>query len=139
MKALGQRTRADITLIVLYLLASFLLQLWALVWGPLPWMNYGHGWGSNLAYGVGAPITAYLMWRRSRRARLAAYTFLSFDAMRSIRLDHWLPFVLSLLIILYLQTPAMRRIYPSMWSRRHTFRRWVRGRETRRTTKQKEA
>lgn len=117
MKGLAHRGRADVALMVLYLGMALPLQAWASLMGPLPWMNYGHGWASTLAYGVGAPVVAYLLWRRSPRARLAAYVFLSIDGLRSARLAHWLPLALDLAIILYLQTPAMRRLYPSMWSR----------------------
>lgn len=117
MKGPAHRGRVDVTLMVLYLGMALPLQVWASLAGPLPWMNYGHGWASTLAYGVGAPVVAYLLWRRSPRARLAAYVFLFFDALRSTRLAHWLPLALDLAIILYLQTSAMRRLYPSMWSR----------------------
>lgn len=119
MRALGREVRGDIAFIVLYLFASLPLQLWALLMGPLPWVNYGHGWSTTLTYGGGAPVAAYLVWRRSPRARLASYVFLALDVMRSVGLHHWFPLGLDLGIILYLQTPLMRRLYPSMWSRRH--------------------
>ncbi|MFQ5873031.1 MAG: hypothetical protein ACE5JL_04430, partial [Dehalococcoidia bacterium] len=95
---------------------------------PLPLLNYGPPlWSSFLAYAVGAPYVGYLLWRRNPRARLAVYVFLTFDILRSVRLAHWLPIAIDLAIILYLQTPAMRRLYPSMWSRRKAmWRPWVR-------------
>lgn len=117
MKWLASRGRPDVALMVLYLGMALPFQVWASLMGPLPWMNYGHGWTRTLAYGFGAPIAAYLLWRRRPRGRLAAYAVLSFDGLRSARLAHWLPLALDLSIILYLQTPAMRRLYPSMWSR----------------------
>ena len=119
MTALGRAWRLDTALVTLYLVAALPFQLWSYLVEPLPFMNYGPPlWPSFLAYAVGAPYIGYLLWRRSPRARLAAYVFLTFDVLRSIRLAHWLPIALDLAIILYLQTPAMRRLYPSMWSRR---------------------
>lgn len=110
--------RPDVALVVLYLAAALPLQLWAYLVSPLPGMNYGSAlWPNLLAYAVVAPYVAYLLWRESPRARFAAYTFLTFDVLRSARLAHWLPLVLDVVIILYLQTPTMRRRYPSMWSR----------------------
>ncbi|MBI2171185.1 MAG: hypothetical protein HYU30_04080 [Chloroflexi bacterium] len=117
MKEVRHKARVDVALIAIYLGASLPLQVWSLLNGPVPWLNYGHGWASTPAYGIAAPLVAFLLWRHSPRARLAAYVFLTFDAMRSLRLAHWLPLALDLAIILYLQTPAMRHLYPSMWSR----------------------
>lgn len=117
MKVLAHATRPDVALMMLYLCMALPLQVWAWLAGPLPWMNYGHGWPRLLAYGVGGPVVAYLLWEGSPRARLAAYVFLSFDLLRSLRAAHWVPLALDLAFILYLQTPAMRRLYPSMWSR----------------------
>lgn len=122
MKALGREARGDVALIVLYLAAALPLQVWALLAGPVPWMNYGHGSVSTFVYGIGAPLVAYLLSRRRPRARMAAYIWLSFDAIRSARLAHGLPLALDLAIILYLQAPPMRRLYPSLWSRRRSWR-----------------
>lgn len=81
-------------------------------------MNYGPPlWPNFPAYLIAGPLVAYLLWRRRPRARLAAYVYLAFDMLRSARLGHWLPLMLDAAIILYLQTPAMRRLYPSLWSR----------------------
>lgn len=117
------KARVDVVLIVLYLAIALPVQVWSVLEGPLPWLNYGHGWASALTYGIGAPSAACLLWRRSPRARLAAYVFLSFDAARSVRLAHGLPLALDLAIVLYLQMPPMRRLYPSMWSRSRAWRR----------------
>ena len=81
------------------------------------------------AYAVASPLAGSLLWRRKPRARLASYVFMTFDIVRTARLARWLPIVIAIAIILYLQTPAMRRLYPSMWSRRHVMwrlgtRRW---------------
>ncbi len=119
MTILGSRWRSDLALIALYLVAGLPLQLWSYWVSPIPLMNYGPPPLPNFpAYAVGAPLAAYLLWNRKPRARLATYVFLTFDALRSLRLAHWLPLVLDIAIILYLQTPAMRHLYPSMWSRR---------------------
>ncbi len=122
MKALGHEVRGDVSLIVLYLLVALPAQVWAALEGPIPWLNFGHGWASAVSFGLGAPIVAALLWRRHPRARMAAYVFFSFDAVRSTRLAHELPLAIDLALILYLQTPGMRRLYPSMWSRRGRWR-----------------
>ncbi len=124
----GRPWRTDVALVALYLVAALPLQLWSYLVVPLPFMNYGPlPWPTFLAYTIGAPYVGYLFWRGSPRARLAAYVFLSFDILRSARLAHWLPMMLDIAIILLLQTPAMRRLYPSMWSRRNAmWRRWAR-------------
>ncbi len=109
--------------VVLYLALALPVEVWAALEGPLPWTNYGHGWASALSYGVGAPIVAYLLWRRRPRARMAAYVFLAFDIVRSVRLGHRLPLALDLAVLLYLQTPPLRALYPSMWSRARAWRR----------------
>ncbi len=117
------RPRPDVGLIVLYLALALPLELLATLERPLPGLNYGHGWAGGVAYGIGAPAAAYLLWRRSGRARLAAYVFFTFDAVRSIRLGHPLPLALDVAIVLYLQTLPMRRLYPSMARRARAWRR----------------
>ncbi|MBI2164959.1 MAG: hypothetical protein HYU29_00960 [Chloroflexi bacterium] len=129
MRAFSQTLRPDVALMALYLLAGLPLQWWAYFLGAIPFMNYGPPpWPNFPAYVLAGPLAAYLFWRRSPRARLATYTFLTFDILRSARLAHWLPLVVDIAIILYLQTPTMRRLYPSMWSRRKAlWRPWARG------------
>lgn len=109
--------------LVLLLAVAPPLELWAAVAGPLPALNFGHGWASALAYGLVAPLAAILLWRRNPRARMAAYVFFTFDAVRSVRLGHPLPLALDVAAVLYLQAPAMRALYPSMWSRAQAWRR----------------
>ncbi|MBI3953957.1 MAG: hypothetical protein HY330_05540 [Chloroflexi bacterium] len=111
-----------------YLLAGLPLQWWSYLSAPLPLMNYGPPiWPNFPAYVLAGPLAAYLLWTRQPRARLAAYVFLTFDVLRSIRLAHWLPITLDIAIILYLQTPGMRSLYPSLWSRRNAvWRPWAR-------------
>lgn len=108
----------DVFFIVFYLVAALPLQGWAYLAAPLPFMNFGPPlWPNVPAYMVAAPLVGYLLLGGSPRARLAAYVFLTFDILRSWRLAHWLPLAFDVAILLYLQTPRMRRIYPSMWSR----------------------
>jgi hypothetical protein len=119
MRVFPQALRPDIALIVLYLLAGLPLQWWAYFVAAIPFMNYGPpAWTNFPAYLLAGPLAAYLLWRGSPRARLATYVFLTFDVLRSARLAHWLPMAIDMVIVLYLQTPAMRRMYPSMWSQR---------------------
>lgn len=109
--------------LVLLLSVAPALEVWAVVAGPLPGLNYGHGSAGVLAYCVAAPWAAYALSRRSPRARMAGYVFTTFDAVRSIHLGHPLPLAVDVAIVLYLQTPAMRALYPSMWSRTRAWRR----------------
>ena len=109
--------------VVLYVALALPVQVWAALEGPLPRLNYGHGWASAVAYGIGAPCVAYLLWCRRPRARMAAYIFLAFDAARSVRLGDRLPVAIDLALLLYLQSPPLRRLYPSMWSRTRPARR----------------
>src|ERR1700693_2273382 len=113
--------RVDGALIVGYLVIGLPLQVWAMLTGPFPQLNYGHGWVSIIAYGIASPGAAYLLSRRRPRARSAVYILLTFDVVRSVRLGHWLPLAIALAILLYLQTAAMRKLYPSMF---HRMRQW---------------
>jgi hypothetical protein len=45
---------------------------------------------------------------------------LSVDALRSARLTHQLPMALDPAVIVYLQTPGMRHLYPSMGNHART-------------------
>jgi hypothetical protein len=102
----------------LYFAVGPALQLWSVVRGPVPLMNYGSPlWIGVPVYVLVAPVVAWLLWSRKTRARSSVYMFGTFDLLRSARAAHWLPAVLDVLIVIYLQTPAMRRIYPSVWSR----------------------
>ncbi len=119
MTAPAQARRLDVAVIAFYLVAGLPLQVWSYWVSPVPLMNYGPPlWPNFPAYVIAGPLAAYLVWRGKPRARLATYVFLTFDVLRSARLAHWLPMAIDIVIILYLQTPAMRRLYPSMWSRR---------------------
>jgi hypothetical protein len=119
------RPRADVALIVGYLAIGLPLQVWAMLAGPFPGLNYGHGWVSIIAYGLASPGAAYLLSRRRPRARSATYILLTFDIVRSVGLAHWLPLSVDLVILGYLQTAAMRTLYPSMFHRMRQWRRVI--------------
>lgn len=117
-----RRPRVDVALLTAFFAAHAPLQAWAYLVRPLPGLNEDPSlWPGLLAYGVTAPGIGYLLWTRKPRARLAAYVFLAFDALRAFRDAHWIPLVLDLAVLAYLQTPAMRQYYPSMWSRGRGF------------------
>jgi hypothetical protein len=79
----------------------------------LPWLTYQPlYWGMLLIYGCGTAYTGYLCWRQSPRARFAAYIFLSVDVMRVIRGSHWLTVLIDLAVIIVMQTPTFRAVYP---------------------------
>lgn len=110
--------RAQITVLGLFFALRTVFQAWALVLGPVPGLHDSSPlWPNLIAYGFAAPWTAYLIWKRNPRARMAAYVFLTFDILRAARWDTWVPVVVDLAALAYLQTPTMRRVYPSMWSR----------------------
>jgi hypothetical protein len=117
--------RPDVALIVGYLAIGLPMQVWAMLEGSFPGLNYGHGWVSIIAYGFASPGAAYLLARRRPRARSAVYILFTFDIVRSMRLGHWLPPAVDLAILLYLQTAPMRRLYPSMFHRMRQWRRAV--------------
>lgn len=121
MIACHRNLRPDVLAVALYFLAALPLHAVAVTATASLFPAAGFSaWLTLAAYLVGAPLVGYFFLRGSRRARFAAYVFLALDVLRSARLMAWLPVALDVAIILYLQTPAMRRLYPSMWSRRST-------------------
>lgn len=79
----------------------------------LPFLNYQPPyWRTLLIYGCGAAYIAYLCWRQSPRARFAAYIFLSVDVMRAIRGSLWWTVLIDLAVIIVMQTPTFRAVYP---------------------------
>jgi hypothetical protein len=65
-------------------------------------------WPSALA----APIVAWLLWRRHRRARFAAYVF--FSMVRAIVTASWPLTAFALGALGALQLPAARRAWPRL-------------------------
>ena len=71
-----------------------------------------------IIYALVAPIVGLLLLVRHRRARFAAYIFLTMDLVRTAVRGVWPFLVADLLLLLFLQTPLMRRIYPRIDSAR---------------------
>ncbi len=118
------RRRLDVAFIALYFGLGLPLQAWSAAQAPLPLMNYGPPlWLNAAVYMLAGPFVASLLWRGRPRARASVYMFCTFDVLRSVRYGHWLPAAIDIAIVVYLQTPSMRRAYPSVWSRSGTLRR----------------
>jgi hypothetical protein len=67
-------------------------------------------WPSALA----APVLAWLLWRRHRRARFAAYVFFSVMTVRAVLTASWPLAVFALGAIAALQLPAAHRAWPRL-------------------------
>ena len=63
---------------------------------------------------VTAPVVAWLLWSRHRRARFAAYLFFSVMAGRALLTASWPLGAFALGAILVLQLPAARRTWPRL-------------------------
>ena len=83
------------------------------------WLNFGstRAWDA-FVYFLIAPLVGTLMLRRHERARFSVYVFLSCEILRAWRIHSPALGVLAFGAILYLQTPAVRRIHPSVDPRR---------------------
>jgi hypothetical protein len=81
-----------------------------------------------IIYVLVAPIVGLLLLLRHRRARFASYIFLTMDVVRTAVRGVWPFLVADLLILLFLQTPLMRRVYPRIDSARVAAR-WRRPRQ----------
>ncbi len=118
------RRRLDVAPIALYFGLGLTLQAWSVIQTPLPLMNYGPPlWLNAAVYMLAGPFAGFLLWRGQPRARSSVYMFCTFDVLRSVRYGHWLPAAIDIAIVAYLQTPSMRRAYPSVWSRAGMLRR----------------
>jgi hypothetical protein len=69
-----------------------------------------HWWPSA----VMAPVVAWLLWRRHRRARFAAYIFFSVMTARALLTGSWLLAAFALGMIGALQLPAAQRAWPRL-------------------------
>jgi hypothetical protein len=69
-----------------------------------------HWWIS----GLGALVTAVLLWRRHPRARFASYVLLSVIVLRGAVIGAWVLAVLAVAGLLVLQTPAARQAWPRL-------------------------
>jgi len=70
-----------------------------------------HGWWASVVF---SPVLAWLLWRRHRRARFAAYIFFSVMAARAWLAGSWPLAVFALGAIAALQLPAARRAWPRL-------------------------
>jgi hypothetical protein len=67
---------------------------------------------------VGAMIVAWLLWRQHRRARFAAYIFLSMLTVRAVVTRTWPLALFALVLIAALQLPGAHRLWPRLrWGR----------------------
>jgi hypothetical protein len=71
-------------------------------------------WRTLLIYGGGGSYVSYLCWRRLPRARFAAYICLTVDVIRALRGHYWWVFVLDVAVVLLMQLPAFRAVYPAL-------------------------
>ncbi len=101
-------------LICLYFFLGAFLQLYAYLKGT-EILNYGTPSIRNFIIYCGfSPMVGYFLWIKNRRARFAAYIFLTMEIVRSIRGGDPLPLSIAALAILTLQTARMRKVYPSL-------------------------
>jgi hypothetical protein len=61
-----------------------------------------------------APVVAYLVWSAHRRARFAAYVFVSVLTVRRLVEHDWLTALVALVLVLLLQTTGARRHCPPL-------------------------
>jgi hypothetical protein len=73
-----------------------------------------HRWPS----GVMAPIVAWLLWRRHRRARFSAYILFSAMGARAAITGEWQVLAFAVVAVLVMQTPAAARAWPRLRSDR---------------------
>ena len=102
------RGTPDAALVIVYFATR---PLWLLAFGAA-------NWRAVLAFAVVGPVIAAFLALRVRRARFAAYVFLTFEIMRSALLADWLRLVLAAAVLAYLQLPRMRRVWPTIDPRR---------------------
>lgn len=69
------------------------------------------GWWPS---GLIAPVVAWLLWRRDRRARFTAYVFFSVMLARALFIASWPLTAFALGAIGALQLPAARRAWPRL-------------------------
>ncbi len=71
-------------------------------------------WRMLLIYGGGAAYVGYLCWRRLPRARFAVYVFLTVDVIRAIRGQHGWVILIDLALLMAMQLPVFRAVYPAI-------------------------
>ena len=95
------------------LLAAPLLQAWCLLEGR-PLLNFGSGALAHVSYFLFAPMSAVLLLRRHARARSSLYIFTTFEIARSLRSDHLEWVALAVALLVYVQLPSVRAVYPKL-------------------------
>lgn len=94
----------EAALIILYFASR---PLWLVAFGA-------PSWRAVLALAVVGPLIAVFLALRVRRARFAAYVFLTFEIVRSAVGVDWLRLALAAAVLVYLQLPRMRRVWPTI-------------------------
>ena len=87
-------------------------------------LGFRHWWIS----GAVAPLVAWLLWRRHRRARFSSYVLLSVMAWRGLLTGSWGTLAYAMTAIGALQTPAALALWPRVNPRRWRRRRGVESR-----------
>ncbi len=89
------------------------LALYFLVSGPVRLVT-GGAFSPRLIviYAVVAPLVGLLLFARHPRARFATYIFLSMDLIRTFQTHSRIFLAVDLAILLFLQTPLMRGVFP---------------------------
>ena len=98
------------------LLAAPLLQAWCLLEGQ-SLLNFGSGASAHLAYFLFAPISAVLLFRRNARARSSLYILTTFEIVRCLRSDHVVLIAPLVALLIYVQLPSVRAVYPKIDAR----------------------
>jgi len=90
-------------------LVAALLPLACLVYAAVALGQRG-AWLSAAA----ATLTAWFLWRRHRRARFAAYVFLSAVAVRSAVAARWPALAFAVAAVLVMQAPPAQAAWPRL-------------------------
>lgn len=102
----------------LVIVAYFALRpVWLLLWAEPSTRNI-------IIYGVVAPLIGALLATTHRRARFASYVFLTMELLRSYRAESLTMGAVAIGVLLVLQLPRMRALWPSVDSRR-VIARWT--------------
>ena len=109
------------------LLGAPLLQAWCLLQGRAL-LNFGPGISAHLSYFLFAPLSAVFLLRRHPRARSSLYIFTTFEIVRSLHSGHLAVAAVALALLLYVQLPSVRAVYPMLDARTILARLKLRGR-----------
>jgi hypothetical protein len=63
---------------------------------------------------VAATLIAWLLWRRHRRARFAAYVYFTAVAVRAALLARWPTLAFAVAVVLVMQTPPALAAWPRL-------------------------